>query len=61
MGAGTGILDENEKTASPGIGIAGKDAFPTTVEMGVEGRISMISGKGSVAGTGILKDVKIAQ
>ena len=46
VGAGTDILDEDKKTASPGIGIAGKDAFPTTVEMGVEGRISMISGKG---------------
>ena len=50
-----------EEIGSPGIGIAGKDAFPTTVEAGVEGRISIISGKGSASGTGILKDVKITE
>jgi tetratricopeptide (TPR) repeat protein len=61
VGAGTGIMDEDEKTGSPGIGIAGKDAFPTTVEAGVEGRISIISGKGSVAGTGILKGINITE
>jgi hypothetical protein len=61
VGAGTGALDEKEETGSPGIGIAGKDAFPTTVEAGVEGRISIISGKGSASGTGILKDVKITE
>ena len=60
VGAGTGIMDEDENSGSSGIGIAGKDAFPTTVEVGVEGRISIISGKGSVSGTGILKDIKIA-
>jgi len=31
------------------------------VEMGVEGRISINSGKVTVGGTGILKDVKIPQ
>ena len=61
VGAGTGILDEDEKTKSTGIGIAGKDAFPTTVEAGVEGRISIISGKGSVSGTGVLEDIKITE
>ncbi len=61
VGAGTGILDEDEKSESPGIGIGGKDAFPTTVEAGVEGRISIISGKGSVSGTGVLKDIKITE
>ena len=60
-GVGTGILDEDEKTKSTGIGIAGKDAFPTTVEAGVEGRISIISGKGSVSGTGVLEDIKITE
>lgn len=60
-GIGTNVLDENEKTGTTGIGIAGKDAFPTTVEVGVEGRISIISGKGSVSGTGILKDIKMAE
>lgn len=61
VGAGTGVLDEKKETGSPGIGIIGKDAFPTTVEAGVEGRISIISGKGSASGTGILKDVKITE
>lgn len=59
VGAGTGILDEDEETGATGIGIAGKDAFPTTVEAGVEGRISIISGRGSVSGTGLLNGVKI--
>lgn len=61
VGAGTGILDEDEKSGSPGIGIAGKDAFPTTVEAGVEGRISILSGKVSGSGTGILKSIKMAE
>ena len=59
VGAGTGILDEDEETGSTGIGIAGKDAFPTTYEAGVEGRISIISGKGSVSGTGVLENIEI--
>ncbi|MGN6292433.1 MAG: tetratricopeptide repeat protein [Chitinophagaceae bacterium] len=59
VGAGTSIFDEDEKTGSPGIGIAGKDAFPTTVEAGVEGRISLISGQGRVGGTGVLQGIKI--
>ena len=61
VGIGTNVLDENEETGATGIGIAGKDAFPTTVEAGVEGRISIISGKGSVDGTGILKDIKMLE
>lgn len=59
-GAGTGILDEDEKLGTTGIGIIGKDAFPTTLEIGVEGRISIITGKGSLSGSGILKDIKIS-
>jgi tetratricopeptide (TPR) repeat protein len=60
VGAGTGIFDEDKTKNNPGIGILGKDAFPTTLEVGVEGRIS-ISGKGSVSGTGVLKDIKVAE
>ena len=60
-GAGTNVLDENESTESPGIGLMGKDAMPTTVEAGVEGRISLISGKGSVSGTGVLTGVKMSE
>jgi hypothetical protein len=61
VGAGTGILDEDEETGSTGIGIAGKDAFPTTYEAGVEGRISILSGKGSVSGTGVLENIEITK
>ncbi len=57
VGAGTGILDEDEEMGTTGIGIAGKDAFPTTVEAGIEGRISIISGRGSVSGTGVLSRI----
>jgi hypothetical protein len=61
VGIGTDVMDANEKTDNPGIGIAGKDAFSTTKEAGVEGRISIISGKGSVSGTGVLKDIKMSE
>ena len=61
VGIGTNVLDENEETGATGIGIAGKDAFPTTVEAGVEGRISIISGRGSVDGSGILKGIKVIE
>lgn len=61
VGAGTSIMDEDENSGSTGIGIAGKDAFPTTVEAGVEGRISIISGKGAVKGTGTLENIIITQ
>ncbi|MFC0774882.1 tetratricopeptide repeat protein [Terrimonas alba] len=61
VGAGTSIFDEDEKSDSPGIGIAGKDAFPTTVEAGVEGRVSLISGHGEIGGSGILKGMKITE
>jgi len=61
VGAGTGVLDEDEELGTTGIGIAGKDAFPTTVEAGIEGRISIISGRGSVSGTGVLSGVKMPE
>lgn len=62
VGIGTGIMDEDE-SGSPGIGIAGKDAFPTTVEAGVEGRISINCGKGSikgsVKGSGVFENITV--
>ena len=61
VGVGTDVMDANEKSGSPGIGIAGKDAFPTTVEAGVKGRISINSGKVSVSGIGILENIKMAE
>ena len=58
VGAGTNVLDEGlEKHGS----VAGKDIHDTTIEIGVEGRISIISGKGSVAGTGKLEGVRIVE
>lgn len=41
--------------------IGGKDIVDTTVEIGVEGRIGIISGRGSVGGTGVLRGVKIVE
>lgn len=35
--------------------IVGKDFVDITVEVGVEGRISIMSGKGSVSGTGKIR------
>lgn len=61
VGAGTGIMDEDVKSGSPGIGIGGKDAFPTTVEVGVQGRISIVSGKVSVSGTGLWENIKMGE
>ena len=61
VGIGTNVLDENEETGATGIGIAGKDAFPTTIEAGVEGRISIMSGRGAVKGTGILESIKVIE
>jgi tetratricopeptide (TPR) repeat protein len=67
VGAGTSVLDEYKAPPKDskafdrdGIGIAGKDAIPTTVEVGLEGRISIITGKVSLTrkATGI-KDIKI--
>jgi Flp pilus assembly protein TadD len=58
LGAGTNVLDEGlEKHGS----VAGKDIHDTTIEVGLEGRISIISGKGSIAGTGKLEGVRILE
>lgn len=57
IGAGHNVYDEGlEEMGS----IGGKDIEDTTIEAGVEGRISLISGKGSVGGTGKLEGIKIA-
>lgn len=68
VGAGTHVLDEYKGPVEEkgiydreGIGIAGKDAFPTTVEIGAEGRISIFSGHVKVTGSGVLKDMKVAE
>lgn len=56
VGAGHNTLD---KGLEEGGSIGGKDVIDTTVEAGVEGRISLISGHGTVTGTGVLSHVKI--
>ncbi|MBL7769194.1 MAG: hypothetical protein JNK20_09480 [Flavipsychrobacter sp.] len=56
VGAGTNVID---KQLEEGGSIAGKDVVDTTVEAGVEGRISLISGQGTVSGTGILNGIRI--
>jgi hypothetical protein len=56
-GIGTHAIDDGlEESGS----IGGKDIVDTTVEIGVEGRVSLISGHGSVGGTGKLEGIKIA-
>ncbi len=58
VGAGHNVLDEGlEKSGS----IAGKDMIDNTVEIGVEGRISLVSGKGSIGGTGKLEGIRMLE
>ncbi|HEX7847087.1 MAG TPA: hypothetical protein VF476_14900 [Chitinophagaceae bacterium] len=57
-GAGVNLADEElEKSGS----IAGKDVIDTTIEVGVEGRVSLISGHGGVSGTGKLEGIKLIE
>ena len=57
-GIGTNVFDEGlEKHGS----IAGKDIVNTTIEVGIEGRISIMSGQGTITGTGILDGVTITE
>lgn len=58
LGAGHNTYDEGlEKEGS----IGGKDVIDTTIEVGVEGRVSLISGHGRVGGTGKLEGIKITE
>lgn len=57
-GAGHNLYDEGlEESGS----IGGKDIVDTTIEVGVEGRVSLISGHGSMGGTGKLEGIKILE
>ena len=58
--AGAGINGADEGLEAGG-NIAGKDIVDTTVEVGVEGRVSIISGKGSVSGTGKLEGIRMLE
>jgi len=58
LGIGHNVLDEGLEA---GGNIAGKDVWDTTLEAGVEGKIGLISGRGSVGGTGKLEGVKLLE
>lgn len=62
-GAGHTIFDPIENDPNPGLdaGMGGKDVIDTTLEIGFEGRISIISGRGSVSGTGVLENIILTQ
>lgn len=55
-GAGTDIYDKGLEEHG---NIAGKDILDTSLEIGLEGRISIISGAGSISGTGVLNGIKL--
>lgn len=67
LGAGTNIFDAYEapegsgESSTAGIGLAGKDSFPTGIEAGVEGRVSIMSGHGSLSGSGVLGGIELAK
>lgn len=58
-GIGHNTYDDGLEEAGGSIG--GKDIVDTTIEIGVEGRISILSGKGSVKGTGKLENIKLIE
>lgn len=61
VGVGTGVFDEGMEEHG---NIAGKDMEDTTVEIGVEGRISLISGHGSLStnsNVDRLKGIRLAE
>jgi hypothetical protein len=57
-GAGTNVVDKGGEDAGIATSIGGKDMVETSIDIGVEGRVSLISGKSSVRGTGILEAPK---
>ena len=58
IGAGHNTFDEGlEEKGS----IGGKDVVDTTIEVGVQGRVSLISGHGKIEGTGKLEGIKITE
>ncbi len=56
VGVGTNVFDEGMEEHG---NIAGNDVWDTTIEAGVEGRISIMSGQGSVSGTGVLSGISL--
>jgi tetratricopeptide (TPR) repeat protein len=57
-GAGTNVVDKGGEDAGIATSLGGKDMVETSIDIGVEGRVSLISGKSSVEGTGVLKSSK---
>ncbi len=57
-GVGFNVMDEGMEEHG---NIAGKDIHDMTIEAGVEASISIISGQGSVSGTGILSGITIIE
>ncbi|MCP9752816.1 M48 family metallopeptidase [Ferruginibacter sp. HRS2-29] len=58
VGIGHNVLDEGLEA---GGNLGGKDVWDTTVEIGVEGKIGLISGRGSIGGTGKLEGIKLLE
>jgi hypothetical protein len=57
-GVGTNVIDKGlEEHGS----IGGKDMIDTTVEIGIETKVSIMSGKGSVKGTGKLENITVKE
>jgi hypothetical protein len=56
-GAGHNVLDKGLEKEEASIG--GKDLIDNTVEIGIEGRISILSGKGSIKGTGKFENITV--
>jgi hypothetical protein len=57
-GAGHNVLDGG---LEEGGSIGGKDMVDNTVEIGMEGRISILSGKGSIKGTGKFENITVME
>jgi hypothetical protein len=58
-GIGHNVLDDGLEEHAGTIG--GKDVIDSTVEVGVEGRVSIISGHGNIGGTGKLEGVNLVK
>jgi tetratricopeptide (TPR) repeat protein len=57
-GAGHNLMDD---ALEEGGNIGGKDLIDNTVEIGVEGRISILSGKGSIKGSGVFENITVIE
>ena len=58
-GGGVNLIDEALEKEEASIG--GKDLIDTTVEIGIEGRISILSGKVSIKGSGVFENITVIE